>query len=909
MVELNTTSTEARRPSPTALLELAAKEGRGKLKVFLGMAPGVGKTYAMLTAARAQKADGVDVLVGVVETHGRSETAALLDGLDVLPRKPVSYRRRTLMEFDVEAAIARRPKLLLVDEFAHTNAPGLIHPKRYQDVEEILRNGIDVWTTLNIQHLESLQDVVQRIAGIRVQETVPDKVIERADDIVIIDLPPEELIQRLKEGKVYLPESARRAIDQFFRPSNLTALRELALRRTADRVDEQMLAQLRQQGIEGPWPTAERILVCVGSDAASEAVIRTSARLATAQKADWIALHLMPSDREIADRSVVRRIENMMRLAERLGATTVRLNASDLAGEILSYAKRNNITQIIIGRSKAGLLGRLLGRSLSRDLVRRAQGLSVLIAAPEAEKPSKGRVAAAPSSASPTTGTLATTLAAAASSVAVAVLVGVGLEQITRLPNLSMVFLLAVLSCGMRFGMTSAIAASVMSFFAYNFFFIDPRYTFTVAEPHELLSLSIFLAVAFVTGSLAGRLSEQATATRERAAATQALFDFSRKLSGAPKLDDVIWLLASQVAAVAKGKSAVLLDRGDGLSLQYSWPPDDQLTTSDWAAARWAHEKQEPAGRGTDTLPSARFHFRPMPGSIKSIGAVGIDPGDADDIMRDAIVATLQSFIEQAAVAIERISLVEQTSKAQTAAEGERLRAALLSSISHDLRTPLASIVGSVTSLRTLGDRMSPTDRGELLATIEEEAGRLSRFVSNLLDMTRLEAGAIDIRRDWVEVRDAVASAVARARKAFPDRKIESAIADKLPLIRGDAGLLEQVLFNLLDNALKYSDQSSVAEVKATSQVAEITLTVSDQGIGIPTEALEKVFDKFYRVAGSDGRAPGTGLGLSICAGIVKGMGGTIKAESPIMNNRGTRISIRLPVDAENARNDAGGGG
>ena len=907
MGDPSSTSSDERRPSPKALLELAAKEGRGKLKVFLGMAPGVGKTFAMLSAARGQRAEGIDVLVGVVETHGRSDTAALLDGLEVLPRKPVQYRRRTLMEFDVEAAIARKPKLLLVDEFPHTNAPGLIHAKRHQDVEEALRNGIDVWTTLNVQHLESLQDVVQKITGVRVQETVPDKVLEKADEIVVIDLPPEELIQRLKEGKVYLPDNARSAIDQFFRPSNLTALRELALRRTADRVDEQMLEQLRQQGIEGPWPSAERILVCVGSDPLSEMVIRTAARQATAQKADWVALHLKPSDREIADRSVVRRTEKMMRLAERLGASTVRLTAKDLAGEILAYAKRNNITQIIIGRSKAGPISRLLGRSLSREIVRRADGLSVLIVAPEFDKATRQRGGLVPARTLPPWRQVATALLVAAGGTAAAVVIGVGLERTTTLPNLSMVFLLAVLLCGMRFGLFSAVAASVLSFLAYNFFFIEPRYSFTIAEPYELLSLFIFLVVAFVTGSLAGRLNEQATATRERAEATQALFDFSRKLSAAPKLDDVLWLLASQVAAVAKGKSIVLIDRGAGLSIEGGWPPDDSLATSEWAAARWAHEKQEPTGRGSDTLPSARFHFRPMLGAKGSIGVVGIDPGDADDAMSDAVLATIQSFVEQAAVAIERIALVEQASKAETAAEGERLRAALLSSISHDLRTPLASIVGSVTSLRTFGDRMSKSDRGELLATIEEEAGRLSRFVSNLLDMTRLEAGAIDIRRDWVDVADVVASAAERARKAFPRRKIATAVPDKLPLIKGDAALLEQVLFNLLDNAHKYSDPGSLTEMKVNAAPAEITLSVSDRGIGIPLEALEKVFDKFCRVAGSDGRAPGTGLGLSICAGIVKGMGGTIKAESPIADNRGTRITITLPIAADGLTAEAGG--
>ncbi|MGD9805584.1 MAG: DUF4118 domain-containing protein [Hyphomicrobiaceae bacterium] len=898
MAEPNAKSSNERRPSPKALLELAAKESHGKLKVFLGMAPGVGKTYAMLSAARAKKSEGVDVLVGVVETHGRSETAALLDGLEVLPRKPVPYRKRTLMEFDVEAAIVRRPSLLLVDEFAHTNASGLLHAKRYQDVEEVLRNGIDVWTTLNIQHLESLQDVVQRITGIRVQETVPDKVLERADEIVVVDLPPEELVQRLKEGKVYLPDNARRAIDQFFKPSNLTALRELALRRTADRVDEQMLAQLRQQGIEGPWPSTERILVCVGSDALSETVIRTAARLATAQKVDWVALHLEPKDREIADRAVVRRTEKMMRLAERLGASTVRLNAADLVGEILAYAKRNNITQIVIGRSKAGPVGGLLNRALSHDLIRRAQGLSVLIVAPDGVQTSRRQPLSRSRRIWPSTQPLISSLAWALVAVAAALLLGEMLDQIAQLQNLSMVFLLAVLLCGIQFGTVSAIAASILSFLAYNFFFIEPLYAFTVAEPYEVLALLIFLVVAFVTGSMAGRLREQAIATRERAETTQALFDFSRKLSGLSKLDDVLWLLASQVSAVGKGKAVVLLDQGKGLLIETSWPPDDELATSDWAAARWAHKTLEPAGRNTGTLPSARFNFRPLMGSKGAIGAVGIDPGDGDDNLSEAITATLQSFIEQAAIAIERIALVEQASKAETAAEGERLRAALLSSISHDFRTPLASIVGSVTSLRTLGDRMSKADRSDLLATIEEEARRLSRFVSNLLDMTRLEAGAIDIRRDWVDVADVVSSTVERARKAFPRRKMQTAVSDKMPLIRGDAALLEQVLFNLLDNAHKFSGPSSITAVKAYAEPTRIVLTVADQGIGIPVNALEKVFDKFYRVAGCDGRPPGTGLGLSICAGIVKGMGGTIKAESPVVDNRGTRITIELPVDA-----------
>ena len=890
---------EERRPSPDALLDLAEKEARGRLKVFLGMAPGVGKTYAMLSAARALKADGIDVVVGVVETHGRQETAALLAGLEILPRKPVTYRNRILMELDVEAAIVRRPKVMLVDELAHTNAAGLLHVKRYQDVEELLRHGIDVWTTLNIQHLESLTDVVQRIAGIVVRETVPDAVIEKADEIVVVDLPPEDLIQRLKEGKVYLPESARQAMDKFFKPSNLTALRELALRRTADRVDEQMLAQLRQQGIEGPWPTVERILVCVGGDEMSESVIKTAGRMAAAQKAEWTALHVKRSDNERDDRASLRRTEKAMRLAERLGATTVRLNARDLAGEILAYAKRNNITQVVVGRSKTGILAEFLGRSLSNELLKRARATSVLVVTPEGRMEPRRR----PLPARPDAPAVARALFAASCAVAGAVGLGLALETVTKLPNLSMVFLLAVIVCAMRFGLWPAILASLLSFLAYNFFFIDPRWTFTVAEPHELLSLLIFLIVAVTTGTMAGRQREQAISIAERAEATQALFDFSRKLSGAPKIEDVIWLLASQAAATARGRSIVLLAETGGLAIRGGWPPEDELQTSDWTAARWAYEKGEAAGRGTGTLPLSRFQFRPMLGSKRALGVIGIDFGEGgEDSLPQSADAALRSFVEQAAIALERTLLVDQAAKAETAAESERLRSALLSSLSHDLRTPLSSIIGSVTALRTLGDQMQPTERGDLLATIEEEATRLARFVSNLLDMTRLEAGAIDLCHESIDPADGIRGAAARIRKTFPGRRLEVEIEDGLPLVRGDAALFEQVVFNLLDNAMKYSEPASLSRVMARATGRELVITVSDEGSGIPNEALEKVFEKFFRVAGSDGRAPGTGLGLSIASRVIAAMGGTIKAESPIIGDRGTRMTIRLPLSHDGER-------
>ncbi|HPG89444.1 MAG TPA: DUF4118 domain-containing protein, partial [Hyphomicrobium sp.] len=662
----------------------------------------------------------------------------------------------------------------------------------------------------------------------------------------------------------------------------------------ADRVDEQMISQLRQRGIDGPWPTAQRLLVCVGSDEQSEAVIRAAARMASALKSDWIAIHLAYSEHELTDRVALRRLEKAMRLADRLGATTVRVNTKDLVSEVLAYARHNNITQIVIGRSEPRVLAGLLRRSLSDNLVAQAVGLSVTVVASATATQSRHWWRNVP----PFDANWASS-AAAFIAVATGVVAGKFLEKVSKLPNLSMIFLFGVLICAVRFGLYSAIAAAALSFFAYNFFFIEPRYTLTVASPHELFGLLIFLAVAVATGSLAARLREQASATRERAEATQALYDFSRKLAGAPKIDDVLWLLAAQAASVIKGKSIVLLEASGELSLAGGWPPEDAISTADWAAARWAFGRGEPAGHLTETMPSAAFHFRPLTSSAGRIGVLGVAANEDDDVLPAATASALQSFADQAAIAIERTRLVEQATKAATAAESERLRSALLSSVSHDLRTPLASILGSASSLRQFHERLSKKDRTDLLVTIEEEATRLSAFVANLLDMTRLEAGALNIRRDWVDVRDAINGAVARAGKIFPDRTLESDSGSKLPLVKGDAVLLEQVLFNLLDNAHKYSPAASITKIVARHEGRDLKIVVSDQGSGIPAEALGKVFEKFYRVAGSDGRALGTGLGLSIAAAIIRALGGTIVAKSPAAGGKGTEITITLPAAAQ----------
>jgi len=877
------------RPDPDALLALVGSEGRGKLKVFLGAAPGVGKTYAMLSSAKQAAREGVDVVVGLVETHGRAETAALIGGLEMLPQRNVEYRGRLIQEFDIDAALKRRPKLIIVDELAHTNAPDSRHPKRYQDIEELIAAGIDVWTAVNIQHLESLSDVVSTITGVAIRETVPDTVVEKADEVVVVDITPAELIQRLQDGKVYLPENARRAADNFFKPGNLTALRELALRRTADRVDDQMVVYLRQHAIEGPWPAAERILVCVGTDPMTESVVRAASRLASGLNASWIAVHLSRSDYEETSYRALKRIDDAMRLAERLGAETTRLTAKHLPDELLRYARRENVTQIVLGRSAADWFARLRGRSLPEEVVRRASGIAVHIVTSDQGPPRRGLSRFLPR---------LSALGSAAPFLSVAAAVGIGLvaSHYLVLPNLSMIFLTAVLFCAVNYGVWSAILAAVLSFLSYNFFFIEPVYTLTVAEPHELFALLIFLLVAVLTGGLAGRVREQSDSSAQRVVSTQSLYDFSRKLSAIASLDDVLWVVVSHVAKAVNGGGLVLLGKGEELELSAAQPPEDNLGPSEWAAARWSATRGESAGWRTATLPNAQFQFRPLRTSRGILGVIGIRPTDAKSDLSDETDRALAALIDQAAVAIERTQLVDEAARSEAAIESERLRGALLSSLSHDLRTPLSSIMGAVTSLRQLGEKMPPASRRDLLITIEEETARLSRFVSNLLDMTRLEAGAISAKRDLVDAGDTARNAVAHARVSFPTRRIEVAIAADLPLVRGDATLLEQVVFNLLDNADKYVPAGLPTQISVNARAGRVRIIVTDRGPGIPQAELERVFDKFHRVAPGDGRPAGTGLGLSICRGLISAMDGSIKAESPVGDGKGTRIVVKLPV-------------
>ena len=877
--------TENDRADPMALLELAARDHRGKLTVFLGAAPGVGKTYAMLERARALKQTGLDVVIGLVETHGRSETARLAEGIETLPRQEdgAAYG-----EFDLDAALVRRPALLIVDELAHTNRDGSRHPKRYQDIAELVGAGIDVWTALNIQHLESLSDLVASIAGIAVRETVPDIVLKTADEVILVDLPPAELIDRLNAGKVYLPGNAARALDGFFKPATLTALRELALRRAADRVDDQMVDFLRQSAVEGPWATGERLLVCVGPDTMSERVVRVASRLASGLNARWLVVSLTRPGAALPSPADAARLEDVLRLAERFGAQTRREVASDFVDTIMRIARREHITQIVIGRPKTG---RWLRRSLPDALLRYAGEIGVHVVpggTSDARRAPRRRL---------TVPEWALTLGLPVVSVGATTLFGLGLNALVALQNLSLLYLAAVLLSAVIAGRGSALLAAGLSFVAYNLCFIDPIGTLTVAQPQEVLSLVIFIAVALAAGQLAARLREQVDVSRQQARQSQALLDFSRKLSGAHGPDSVLNAIASHLNASLSRPALVLVpDEAGELAVAAAWPPDQELDPTELTAARWAFEKREPAGFLTGTLPQIRYLFRPIIAAQRALGVAGLVMGPGDAPLAADEERTWTALLDQAAIAMDRARLNRESALASVAREGEKVQAALLSSLSHDLRTPLASITGAITSLRQLGDKMPPASRADLLLSIEEESGRLNRFVANLFDMTRIEAGMMKARREPIDLPPIIEASAARARSLHPDLIIELSLAPDLSKAVGDPILLEQVLFNLLDNARKYGGAGQPVTIFARADEGSASISVTDQGKGIPEADLEKIFEKFYRRAKGDGRPAGTGLGLSIARGLMTAMGGTIKAMSPALRKRGTRFTLRLPL-------------
>jgi two-component system, OmpR family, sensor histidine kinase KdpD len=894
------------RPSPEALLEAARREeGRvGKLRIFVGAAPGVGKTYEMLQSAHARRKDGYDVIIGVVETHGRKETEALLEGLEIIPRQRIEYKGQLLGEMNLDAIIARRPQIVLVDELAHTNAPGSRHPKRYLDVEELLSHGIDVYTTVNIQHIESLNDVVAQITHVRVRETVPDSVFDRADSVELVDLTPEDLIQRLKEGKVYVPRQAERALQHFFSPANLTALRELALRRTADRVDEQLLTQMQAGAIPGPWAAGERILVCISEDRRAAGLVRYAKRLADRLHGPWTALYV-EGRRSLQYTEEERdRIADTLRLADTLGGDAVTIPSVErrIADDVIGYAESHNVTHIIVGKSSRSRWFEIVHGSVVHELVRRSGNISVHVIAGDAvygEPIPKKTVRTAD-------GAKAFDLAryiVALLAVAIALGAGTAIQAWLGIENVDLVFLTAVMAVAFRYGLLPSLVASVAASLCYNFFFLPPIYTFTITDPTNVVAFFFFIVVAVIVSNVASRVRTQAVVAVSRARTTESLYVFSRKLAGAGTLDDVLWATAYQAALMLKVRVVLLLPESDTIIVKAGYPPEDTLDEADLAAARWAWQSNHAAGRGSETLPGAKRLFLPMHTGRGAVGVVGLDSDKSGPLLTPDGRRLLDALMDQAALAVERVRLVEDLDRAKRTAETDRLRSALLTSISHDLKTPLAAILGSASTLRGLSGALDGPAKSDLIATIIDEAERLNRFIANLLDMTRLEAGAIVPNSALHDLGELVGSALERTSKILAHHQVEVDLAKDLPMVEIDPVLFEQVLFNLLDNAAKYAPIGTTVRIQSWRDRDSIGLQILDEGEGILPGDLEQIFDKFYRARKVDQVRAGTGLGLAISRGFVEAMHGTISAANRT-DRTGAAFTIRLPVPKQTKRLD-----
>jgi two-component system sensor histidine kinase KdpD len=809
-----------------------------------------------------------------------------MSGLETIPRRTIAYRERTLTEMDLDAILARNPRLVLVDELAHTNAPGSRHPKRYMDVEELLAAGIDVYTTLNIQHVESLNDVVARITRIRVRETIPDSVIERADDIELIDLTPDDLIQRLKDGKVYVPAQAERAVRHYFAPGNLTALRELALRRTAQRVDNQMVDYMRTHAIEGPWPAGDRVLVCVQGGPKATATVRHAKRLADQLRAPWTAINVEATRATTPEQDSV---VAALRLAERLGAEPVLIPGQDVADTVIDYARANNVTHLIVGKSDRPHWRQYLLGSITQRLINRAGGINIhVIEAPaEATQPPPAAVPKPPFDPWPY---LIATLP-----VLLAIPCGMALHELLDVTNVALVFLTAVLIGAVLEGLGPSLLACFVAVLSYNFFFLPPLYTFTIADPDNVVALFFFMVVAIIASNLAARVRGQALSARLRARQTGDLYQFSRKLSVAVTLDDLLWATVHQIALMLKVRVVLLLPENDTITVRAGFPPEDQLDEADLAAAKWSWVKNHIAGRGSDTLPGGKWLFQPLRTGRGPLGVVGIIRDDPGPLLTPDQQRLLDALADQAALAIERVNLARDLHLARLEVETDRLRAALLTSISHDLRTPLASILGSATSLRSQGVILDTPTKDSLLGTIIEESDRLNRFIGNLLDMTRLESGALKPRTGLNELSDVIGAALQRASKILAEHRVAVELQPNLPMLALDMVLFEQVLFNLLDNAAKHAPSGSLITIQANQDGDTVTLRIMDEGEGIPAGDTERIFEKFYRAGGPDRRRAGTGLGLAICRGFVEAMDGTISAANR-PDRQGAMFVITLPI-------------
>lgn len=878
----------SREARADALLSTAEEARSDRLKIFLGAAPGVGKTFAMLSAARELRRQGTDVVVGLVETHGRAETAALLEGLEVLPRRTVTYRGRDFTEFDLDAALARKPAVLLVDELAHTNLPGWRHTRRWQDIAELLDAGIEVYTALNVQHLESLNDQVRRITGVTVRETVPDAFLDRARDIVLIDLPPRELIGRLKQGKVYMPETAAAALDAFFSPTNLAALRELALETIAAHVDSDLREHMLARG--SAMPVRRHVLAAIDGHGQSDYLVRVARRIAERRGAPWSVAFvdtgaaMDPARRE--------RLDAAMRLARRLGGESIILRGHVIADELLAHADREGVGQIILGRTRERPLARMLGTSLTQRLMRRGAHMELTIIATPAERARARRRLRLPGGRGSRGEYLRATLIT---------LGGFGVafiaDRYLAVANLALIFLTTMLVVAVRTRMAVAVYTATLCFIGYNFFFEPPRYTLEIANADDVLAVSMFFLAALICSRLATRLTNQVESLREAQVRARALLGLGQRLTAST---DAAGMREVGVQALAKalGAEVAILTRDAGQVLHpvVAAPRTLQLSPQDLAAADWCEQHAEPAGRYTDTLNGAGCWMLPLGAEDHRLGVAALrfdaGKGEPDPDRRSLALAMVQDI----GSALERARLADELESARVQGETERLRSALLSSVSHDLRSPLASIIGAAGTLVSYEEKLPPMERRELLEAILGEGQRLDRYIQNLLDMTRLGHGTLKLNRDWTDSAEIVAAAVTRLRKLFPELRVETLAPSEPILLYVHPALIEQALFNILENAARFSPPDQPVRVSVHRSEERLLIDVSDRGPGIPEDERARIFDMFYSVSRGDRAPQSTGLGLAICRGMIGAHGGSVEALPG--DGVGTIIRISLPLPA-----------
>ena len=886
-------NTGRERPDPDELLQQVTQDEvrarRGRLKIFFGASAGVGKTWAMLAAARASLNQGRALIVGLLETHGRHDTERMAEGLPKLPRRQVRHRDHTLHEFDLDAALAfgqaHEDALVLVDELAHSNAPGSRHPKRWQDIEELLQAGVDVWSTMNVQHLESLNDVVSGITGIRVWETVPDRLFDEADEVVVVDLPPDELLARLKAGKVYLPDQAERAAGSFFRKGNLLALRELALRRTADRVDEQVLAYRKRASVETVWPNREALLACVGSGGQGDKVVRSCARLAAQLDVSWHAVHIEPIAASAHGSGISPQVDRTLKLAAQLGATTAVRPGADVAQALVRYAREQNLVRLVMGRHgrrwpwDAALSDRIADMASDIDVLQVSTPMAMRTEAPQ-------RANAATHDPAQSAIDWVGHGAAAAACVLTAI-VATPLLNVLELSNIVMLFLLAVVGVGLRFGRGPAVTAAFLGVGLFDFFFVKPRFSFSVSDVQYLVTFVVMLAVALTIGQLTAVLKVQAESALRREQRVRSLYEMARDLSSALMVEQVSDIAQRFLAAEFQARGTLLV-ADDANHLQ---PVPGGGCDVDLAVAQWAFSKERPAGLGTDTLPASATLVLPLKAPMRPRGALVILPAAQAswDSAQQRLLETCASLL---AISLERIHYIEVAQASTVQIESERLRNSLLSAISHDLRTPLSGLVGMADTLEASGPEL-PQRQREIAAAMRQSALRMGALVNNLLDMARLEAGAVQLNRQWQPLEEVVGSALAACQDALKGHPFEVKLAEELPLLHLDAVLIERVLVNLIENAAKYTPAGSPISLHAEQASGQVMVCLDDRGPGLPPGREESLFQKFER-GDRESALPGVGLGLAICRAIVQAHGGRIHAEN--REGGGARFTVTLPT-------------